>query len=256
MQKLIASPAQTKPITAIFYSLKVLDLNHVIGLSTNTFDIASISAKELVGQGYFHDSRIIQLSINFGSRREGAFKYAYFGTSSVAISPADIQVDSDQTEHICAKVCFNPDTKLHWSPNEQLPKLLMELRCLTWAYALMSLVYAFIDQFQKDSGQRTLIDVPRVRFVAAGLAIGQTSKDKGQLFLIEEQIAGKFIKYINNGTASISSMKYQDSRSRNLAEFFAFCQHVQYMKTKKLVFISDFQGTCCSTHQDSVINLL
>ena len=38
-------------------------------------------------------------------------------------------------------------------------------------------------------------------------------------------------------------MFYQHQQPNYIAEFLSFSQHVQYIKTKKLAFISDFQGT-------------
>ena len=94
-------------------------------------------------------------------------------------------------------------------------------------------------------------DIPRVRFVDAGLALsyapGVTRYSKvGSIhtaFLIEEFIKGgnnNLIKYIHNSSAT--PLLDPDEEGYELALFFSFAQHVQYVKTGGLAFISDFQG--------------
>ena len=93
-------------------------------------------------------------------------------------------------------------------------------------------------------------DIPRVCFVDAGLALsyapGVTRYSKvGSIhtaFLIEEFIEGgnNFIKYIHNSSAT--PLLDPDEEGYELALFFSFAQHVQFVKTGGLAFISDFQG--------------
>ena len=54
----------------------------------------------------------------------------------------------------------------------------MELHCLSWAHALMELVYSFIKSFDGD----VTINIPDMTFVAAALAIGHdTKKERGNV---------------------------------------------------------------------------
>ena len=94
-------------------------------------------------------------------------------------------------------------------------------------------------------------DIPRVRFVDAGLALsyalGVTRYSKvGSIrttFLIEEFIEGgnnNFIKYIHN--LSATPLLDPDEEGYELALFFSFTQHVQYVKTGGLAFIGFVTG--------------
>jgi len=69
-------------------------------------------------------------------------------------------------------------------------------------------------------------------------------KETGRIFLLEEVIQkneeGKFRKYLNNVLPVPLPMDNNEDAEH--AQFLAFSQHIQYFKTKKLVFVSDYQG--------------
>jgi len=69
-------------------------------------------------------------------------------------------------------------------------------------------------------------------------------KQNNAVFLVEEVIAeekqGPFRKYLNNVSPIPLMMTCKEDEDRAL--FLAFSQHVQYWKTKKQVFVSDYQG--------------
>lgn len=238
--------AQVRAVTAVFHPLAELNLEEVMTLAASTpltpVIADDIAQMQLAPMGYFGQSRVVQLSIDFSSRKKGAMKYAFFGTSTVPLAlAAAMPTSTVGTVPVCAKCAFRTDGTLY-APNEQLTHLLMELRCLTWAHALMGLTYAFIDSFQQCDGTPSAIVVPRLRFVTAGLAIGQnTTKERGDVLILEDVIQTPFLKYINNGSAALPNVSRTESE-HNTAEFLAFAQHVQFWKTKKLAFISDFQG--------------
>lgn len=87
----------------------------------------------------------------------------------------------------------------------------------------------------------------------AGLALcyhqgaGRAGTKTGSMraaFLLKELIEGGdefFLKFIHNMDANplLDELDY----GYDLAEFFVFTQHVQYVKTGQLAFISDYQGT-------------
>lgn len=64
------------------------------------------------------------------------------------------------------------------------------------------------------------------------------------VFLIEEVIRGDeqgpFRKYLNNVSPVPLPISCGDDDER--AKFLSFSQHVQYWKTKKQAFVSDYQG--------------
>ncbi|KIL61170.1 hypothetical protein M378DRAFT_82873 [Amanita muscaria Koide BX008] len=120
----------------------------------------------------------------------------------------------------------------------------MEVSCLVWARALLELAYSFINE-QFEGPAIAPWQIPQFRFVKSALAVEQQSAGKnGAVFLLEELIhekeQGPFRKYLNN--VSPSPLPFASSADRERAAFLAFTQHVQYWKTKKLVFVSDYQG--------------
>ncbi|KAH7904041.1 hypothetical protein BJ138DRAFT_1019694 [Hygrophoropsis aurantiaca] len=170
----------------------------------------------------------------------GGFKKALFGhTSCAALGPGD-------NTQICLKQCFyisEGSKKRHiYDNSRQILELEGEVKCLKWATALMKLVYDFINGEQKVRGNSPF-DIPQLRFVKAALATAVGEKG-AQTYLVEESIdektEGKFVKYISNDRAA--PLPLASPESAHIAEFLAFAQHVQFHKTKKLAFVSDFQG--------------
>ena len=58
--------------------------------------------------------------------------------------------------------------------------------------------------------------------------------------VIDENTEGPFRKYLNN--VSPEPLVMETKKDEEWAKFLAFSQHVQYWKTKKQVFVSDYQG--------------
>ncbi|KIN98202.1 hypothetical protein M404DRAFT_1005566 [Pisolithus tinctorius Marx 270] len=117
------------------------------------------------------------------------------------------------------------------------------------------MTYNFIDNAIASATSPPPFDIPRLRFVEAGLALAHSQISKGPVkpkfggtlcgvYLLEEKIEGgngAFTKYIHN-------MDYEPTMSAgmngyDIAEFLVFTQHVQYCKTGGLVIISDYQGS-------------
>ena len=80
-----------------------------------------------------------------------------------------------------------------------------------------------------------------MRFVKSALAVVDTTHETFMLEeVIDEAVDGIFMKYIGNG--SVKPLDFLTGAAAYRAEFLSFSQHVQYMKTKGLAFIGDFQG--------------
>ena len=63
-------------------------------------------------------------------------------------------------------------------------------------------------------------------------------------YLLKEWITddgGEFMKFIHN--VSCAPLLEPDEENYDLAEFLVFTQHVQYVKTKGLAYIADYQGS-------------
>jgi hypothetical protein len=135
-----------------------------------------------------------------------------------------------------------------YSVSDELTKVLVEANILVWATCLMSVTYGFIDRFLGKSPIPAPFDIPRLRFVQAGIAVAQRALNQRSTaragYLLEEYIdpllQGPFIKYIHNADAVPLSEKGETDY--DIALFLCFVQHVQYEKTGHSAYVSDFQG--------------
>ena len=162
----------------------------------------------------------------------GTFKRATFGHLSCSIFSDSTAVCIKQ----CWYLCKASGTRLAYDNHTQVTKLSAEINCLRWAAALMGLVYDFINKYTKIHGEPSFM-IPEMRFVKSALAIVETTHET---YMVEEIIDGAFMKYIGNG--SVKPLDFLGETAAYRAKFLAFSQHVQYMKTKGLAFIGDFQG--------------
>jgi hypothetical protein len=190
----------------------------------------------------------------------GGFKKGYFGLVESSVSHF-----SSSAIDVCVKQMFFTNSfnqEVLYGSTDQMSRLGMELKCLCWGQALISLVFAYVVSVRarKPAGWKPRLNLPNVRFVRAGLAIeqGQVDPSKGKVYMIEEKIEGEFKKYIHNGNATIPKGILRSEATLSLAQFLSFSQHVQYIKTKKAAFISDYQGLCLLTFAinfELIINL-
>jgi len=142
--------------------------------------------------------------------------------------------------------------------------LYCEANVLYWAKSLLKMTYKFIDHAIDNNKVAPPFEIPRVRFVDAGLLLAysdvsvvttegasQAAKPTGTVstvYLAEELIPtldGDFVKYIHNSDAAPCS--FLDRTEDEIAKFLAFTQHMQYVKTGGQVYISDYQGMFKST---------
>lgn len=169
----------------------------------------------------------------------GSFKEARFGHTSIPIF-------GRASRKVCIKQAIyrNPGSKkaLRYDGHAQAEKLSLEIKCSYWANALMDLVYDYISEVHETKGTPSF-DVPNVRFVKTALATVQGATPNA--FLLEEVIDaerdGPFRKYVNNDS-TMPALGLKSAMDLHLASFFVFCQHVQYLKTERLAYVSDYQG--------------
>ncbi|KAJ7643018.1 hypothetical protein DFH06DRAFT_999447 [Mycena polygramma] len=150
----------------------------------------------------------------------------------------------------------NPDA---WVINRLMPldehrKIIMEANVLLWATSIMVFTYSFIWHFVKNSPHPPPFEIPEIRFVHAGVAIlheqgRQLNSSKSAIscsYLVEELIDQQrdgFHKFINIASAVPLPLPSTAGKSvAAVAEFLSFTQHVQYYKTKGMVYLSDLQG--------------
>ena len=151
--------------------------------------------------------------------------------------------------------------------------LYREANVLYWAKSLLKMTYEFIDHAIDNSKVAPPpFEIPCVHFVDAGLLLAysdvlvattertsQSAKPIGTVstvYLAEERIPtlnGDFVKYIHNSDAAPCG--FLDTTEDKIANFLAFMQHVQYMKTGGQVYISDYQGMFKSAYWICSTNL-
>ncbi|KAF8527655.1 hypothetical protein JB92DRAFT_877399 [Gautieria morchelliformis] len=183
----------------------------------------------------------------------GSFKTAH---------PGRLSLDAPQTlvppalgmipyESIAVKRAYYKETirgkdrVKHFSGAYEVDIMGREGKALYWAMSLMDMVYCFVKRHVgKAAVSQEGFAVPEVRFVNAGLAIIWNTEGKATKALLLEQLIdasqGLFRKFVHNGSAK--PLPDCGSQDYNLACFLCFAQHVQWMKTGGLAFVSDFQG--------------
>ena len=179
-------------------------------------------------------------------------KYGSFkGMRRATIDPLPFEFEA-QESWIAVKQAYRRKVKLDevrpLDVCRQVEVLSQDVLGTQWASALLSLVYDFIaDEQQKPGLGHPPFDILQLRYVKVALATSIPPSDKSkeqEAYLLEElidpAIEGKWRKYINNDSAI--PIPYRHLGDQQRGEFLAFCQHVQYWKTNKLVFVSDFQG--------------
>ena len=208
------------------------------------YPTASVTFSELVTHARTFDavgdcSGSLEFTLMYNLRAKpkyGAFKQTVFGYLD---RPALWNSTS-----VAIKQCFylSSGTRVLHDKHSQLTKLTAEINCLRWASALMGLVYDFINEHKVTDGRLSPsppFHIPEMVFIKSALAISDQ-----EVFLLEEvineDVEGPFIKYIGNG--SVKPYDYLKSDEHHRAEFLTFCQHVQFLKTKGLAFVGDFQG--------------
>jgi len=149
---------------------------------------------------------------------------------------------------------YGPDTHpkrdiraFQLSPVQECKAIEMEATLLLWADSLLGLSEGFVKKVVKEKGPPPF-DLPLVRFVEGAVAMTRferattsTSKDRMNCYLVEEALDGDYwVKYISNNQAV--PLVPESHAEYEMAEYLCFHQHVQYMKTKKLMYFSDLQG--------------
>jgi Alpha-kinase family len=186
------------------------------------------------------------LDMNPESQKVSGFKLANFGTTSpkffgntkICAKQAYYikSVDVRTSTGMCKVEC-----KIPYDLKRQAKELTKELNCLVWARALLALVYRFMDM-QMDKFGKPDFAIPQMCFVEGALVVEQQGNHR--VFLIEEIVnvtkEGSFQKYLNNDSAI--PLFHRAEADATCTDFLSFTQHVQYWKTKKLAFVTDYQG--------------
>lgn len=238
-------PIPTRPLSAMLKNAKFL-----------SYDIETVECS--MGQLTFNPSTASMLGA-------GAFKTAHPGWLTL-FSPPSSGLGSQTRHDVAVKRAYykaNPPGTSKASVKckigryalaDEVPKLLKEGNVLYWAWSLLQLTYDFIDRSIISASELPPFKIPQVRFVDAGLAFAfgplpapkasssMTSSARA-VYLVEELIPGRnedFLKYVHNMDSN--PLLDESDDGYDLALFFTFTQHIQYVKTRGLAFISDYQG--------------
>jgi hypothetical protein len=216
-------------------------------------DLLELNGKRFDYKHYLGPAKDMTLRLDFSPKKQkkGGFKLASFGTASQHVFGNTFDVCAKQTFYqkraMTDQVGQDAIEVTHNIPHDgvtQIRSLSMEISCLVWARVLLDLVYKFIEKGIALHGEPPF-HIPQMQFVDAALAVENNIGEStdGRVFLLEEVIGegeGRFRKYVNNVSAVPVPFGNGDDKER--AEFLSFAQHVQYFKTKKLAFVSDYQG--------------
>ncbi|KAF8987742.1 hypothetical protein BDQ17DRAFT_1258231 [Cyathus striatus] len=154
-----------------------------------------------------------------------------------------------------------PNKTPRLSGSAELEFLLKEGNILMWAGALLDATYQWVDSQLSENKVTTLpFAIPRLWFAKAAIATSTAtiSKPSGSsgtrtmasavvsAYLLEEKIEGVFVKFLHNAQAGLPEKWTEEDHGDfyRTAEFLAFSQHVQYVLTGCLAYISDYQGDC------------
>ncbi|KAF7324473.1 hypothetical protein MKEN_00487900 [Mycena kentingensis (nom. inval.)] len=215
---------QTRTFTVAFFMVKCMTLEELIPLM-------SLPRIKL-----FDQLPNRELTVDLSKTCVGGFKTAFFGS----LHPTPFR---SPTSHICAKQAHDLDhltkqTTIMPTRN-QLLLLPDELLTLTWSRTLMEMVYIRIGDVKQqrlaiEPTWKPALTVPDVCFTGAGLAVEQGDKGRAAVFMVEERIWGTFSKYIHNGSARLSPLRFYELSDRR-------------------AFVSDYQGGKASGTSDTIM---
>ncbi|KAG1763284.1 hypothetical protein EDD22DRAFT_777197 [Suillus occidentalis] len=145
---------------------------------------------------------------------------------------------------------------MYYLSANELKHVLKEGKVMCWAKSLLNYTYDYIDHHISMSPTPPPFEIPCVCFVDASVALGfsqhNTYPKPGDtkvgsvsvVYLLKEHILFDdnevFAKFIHNMDC-VPSLD-EDEYGYDLAVFLVFMQHLQYVQTEGLAFISDYQG--------------
>jgi len=238
------SKVEVKPIYAAIYLVQHYTMEELLSLLIKKSD-----HKHYLG---VVRDMTLHLDLSKGAQKKGGFKLASFGMANHHLFGASFDICTKQTFYTAIQESEGKVKLTQNIPHDnitQICNLAMEIVCLVWGQVLLDLVYMFVKKCIVSCGNPPF-PIPKMWFVDAALAVEHiTGEDMGCAFLLVETIEDqvKFRKYMNN--VSAVPLSFNQNEDTKQAKFLVFMQHVQYYKTRKLAFISDYQGKlllCCS----------
>jgi hypothetical protein len=231
-------------VTVQYFPLAKLDLQALIE-STHPLDVND-STKALHG--------VLLYNVALPHLGTGSFKFCRLGQLILQPTP-DSGLGSHGHFSVALKRPFKRNTNdNHTGKYQRLPPadehafISTEAVVWQWGYALLALVQTFVQDHAStklDDPDRP--ELPAVRYVEAGVAKcikpNENVHSLSGSYLVEEQIPSEqgFWRFVGNGSA-IPATFDKDSRMFQLAQFYSFCQHVQWVLTNGMAYCADWQG--------------
>ncbi|KZT55410.1 hypothetical protein CALCODRAFT_409535, partial [Calocera cornea HHB12733] len=122
-----------------------------------------------------------------------------------------------------------------------------------WATSIHEVSKRAVDEYLQThpDSPASKLEIPNMRMVWAGLFLHdkRSETEPAQLVTLIEELIGteqppnnksEFMKFINNASPK---PRYTKGRAGQVSRFLSFLQHVQYLKTGRQAYISDYQGS-------------
>ncbi|KAG8708441.1 hypothetical protein FRC09_001257 [Ceratobasidium sp. 395] len=223
------------------------------------FPLAEIPMANLVSLNGALDFSNTQLAltgvINFDIRHDndlgsGSFKKCILGRLILHAVPAT-GLGSTNLQVVALKRPCCPDSTPNqpklFSPGDELRFVTKEAIGWQWGSSLYILILDYIKNHERSGDEGELV-IPPAWFVKEGVAKLITANAIGEnalsgAILVEEHIPSDqvFTHFIGNGSA-LPCIFSSGLHEHLLAQFFSFCQHVQWVVTGGQVYCSDWQG--------------
>jgi hypothetical protein len=187
------------------------------------------------------------------------------GTFKLALVTSIRPVLFGEADMVCAKQCYmlqekdvpghaaessaqqvarKKKVRVRYEGTRQVSLICTELNCLLWARALTNLAYDHATEVGKRKGPPPF-EIPRLRFVETAVAI-EANADRASAYMLEEVIPmtepEPWVKYINNDTPRLVLGCTASPLTIERGKFLIYAQHVQFWKSKRQVYVSDYQG--------------
>ncbi|KAF5318330.1 hypothetical protein D9611_014249 [Ephemerocybe angulata] len=207
------------------------------------------------------------LSVTPSPLGKGGFKTAHAATLIGCLDPNRLSKHFDGQQLVAKRLYTKSGRHLggmkRLPVQEELLHIINECNLMYWCSTIMRCAYQFISAKVEEKGEPPS-EIPNLRFVRSGFCYAISSQgsltttqlsmaklQKGESispmitlgYMLEEMIHGDFVKYIHNGHPVPCTEPPLSDEEYKIAEFLCFTQHVQYLQTKGLVFISDYQGS-------------
>lgn len=124
---------------------------------------------------------------------------------------------------------------------DNFKKISIEANCIYYITELKHRSYEFVDHRLATGKHKDPPPECINCFKCVSWAIAISIEQQSPNYLLEEKIEGKFVKYISNNSAE-PSLPLKTQQDIEITHFICFSEHVQFIETGGIMFVSDLQG--------------